>query len=99
MPWIAAPLLPQPGGFEGLLAGLEEAEAENPQVLQFPDAEEVALTSDPAAPAGSGLREDRHDHVARIDVFRAHCAEGREGVGSLGEPRNVLRVQRQGGEG
>jgi hypothetical protein len=51
-------LFPQAGGFEGLFAGREEAEAHHLRALRVPDAEEVAFGPDPAALTGSRLSED-----------------------------------------
>ena len=51
-------LLRQPGGFEGLLARLEQTEADDLRVLEVPEGEEVPLASDPAALARSSLAED-----------------------------------------
>src|SRR5262245_36378342 len=62
-------LLRQPGGFEGLVPRLEQAEAHHLGVLQVPEAEELALDPDSAAPARPGLAEDQHDRVPGVHVL------------------------------
>src|SRR5947207_9618329 len=64
-------LFPQPGGFEGLFAGREEAEAHHLRALEFPDAEEVAFGPDPAALTCSRLSEDEYDRTPRVDAVQS----------------------------
>src|SRR5919198_5761708 len=62
-------LLPQPGGFEGLLPRLVKTEANHLRFPQVADAKEVAFDAYPAAPAGTALAEHDHHRVPRIDVL------------------------------
>ena len=62
-------LLPQPSGFEGLLLRLVETEADHLRFPQVEDAEEVALDSHSATPAGPGLAEHENHRVPRVDVL------------------------------
>src|SRR5215212_487091 len=61
-------LLPQPGGFEGLLAvAVVTLHPQHPPVAQRPDLEAAHPGGDPAAASSAGQPDSRNDGFARID--------------------------------
>src|SRR5215211_6209351 len=63
-----AGLLPQPGGFEGLLpVAVVTLHPQHPPVAQRPDLEAPHPSGDPAAASSAGQPDSRNDDFARID--------------------------------
>jgi hypothetical protein len=85
-----SPLLPQPGGFEGVGFGLEPAMPNDPSISQRPDVSGVGRDRLVVCPAHQNEANGDDDFFPYRGLIRiAGCIPGRE-LGELSVPAGIL---------